>query len=127
MFNGTNGEDLNKVGVKFDKDKRQWWFAWQFLPELEQVVDILDYGNKKYPAEDGSNWRLVEQPQRRYSSALMRHLSAYLQGEKNDPETGKSHLAHAMTNLLFLMWFDRNEVSTKLIKQQLSGQLKDFS
>jgi len=138
MFNGTTQEDLNKVGVKFDKDKRQWWFVWQFLPELEQVVDILDYGNKKYPAESGSNWVFVEQPQRRYSSALMRHLSAYLQGEKNDPETGKSHLAHAMTNLLFLMWFDRNEmradkafdrneVSTKIIEQKLSDQLKDFS
>jgi hypothetical protein len=94
-------------GIKFDSEKRQWWFMWQFLQELEQVVDILAYGNKKYPADDGSNWRRVEQAERRYSSALMRHLSLYLQGEKTDPETGKSHLAHMITNALFLMWFDR--------------------
>ena len=110
MFNGTTKEDLNKVGVKFDSDKRQWWYLWGLLPELEQVVDILAYGDKKYPADDGSNWRRVEGYERRYSSALMRHLSLYLQGEKNDPETGKSHLAHMITNALFLMWFDRKSL-----------------
>jgi hypothetical protein len=107
MFNGIVKEDLNKVGVKFDGDKRQWWYLWQFIPEVEQVVDILAYGDKKYPADDGSNWRRVQGSERRYSSALMRHLSMYLQGEKIDPETGKSHLAHMITNALFLMWFDR--------------------
>lgn len=100
--------DSNK-GIKFDSDKRQWWYLWQFLPEVEQLVDILQYGGEKYPAEDGSNWRRVEGANKRYTSALMRHLSAYLQGEKVDPESGKSHLAHMITNALFLMWFDRNE------------------
>ena len=114
VFNGVSKEDLNNVGVKFDTDKRQWWFAWQFLPELEQVVDILAYGNKKYPADDGKNWSRVDQPERRYSSALMRHLSLYLQGEKYDPETGKSHLAHMITNALFLMWFDRKSSNKSL-------------
>lgn len=95
-------------GVKHDSGKRQWWFMWQFLPELEQVVDILDYGNKKYPADDGSNWRKVDNAKNRYTSAAMRHWSAWLGGEKVDAETGKSHLAHMITNLLFLMWFERN-------------------
>lgn len=95
-------------GVKHDSNKRQWWFMWQFLPELEQVVDILDYGNKKYPADDGSNWRKVDNAKNRYTSAAMRHWSAWLGGEKVDAETGKSHLAHMITNLLFLMWFERN-------------------
>lgn len=94
-------------GVKYDSNKRQWWFMWQFLPELEQVVDILDYGNKKYPADDGSNWRKVDNAKNRYTSAAMRHWSAWLGGEKVDAETGKSHLAHMITNLLFLMWFER--------------------
>lgn len=94
-------------GVKHDSGKRQWWFMWQFLPELEQVVDILDYGNKKYPADDGSNWRKVDNAKNRYTSAAMRHWSAWLGGEKVDAETGKSHLAHMITNLLFLMWFER--------------------
>jgi hypothetical protein len=96
-------------GVKYDSNKRQWWFMWQFLPELEQVTDILDYGNKKYPADDGSNWRKVDNAKNRYTSAAMRHWSAWLSGEKIDAETGKSHLAHMITNLLFLMWFERNK------------------
>lgn len=96
-------------GVKHDSGKRQWWFMWQFLPELEQVVDILDYGNKKYPADDGSNWRKVDNAKNRYTSAAMRHWSAWLGGEKVDAETGKSHLAHMITNLLFLIWFERSD------------------
>lgn len=100
-------------GMKHDNGKRQWWFIWQFLPELEDVVDILAYGNSKYPAEDGSNWKRVPNAYNRYTSALMRHLSLYLQGEVYDEETGKSHLAHACTNLLFLMWFDRQQKQSK--------------
>lgn len=113
VFNGTSEKDIPKVGIKYDSDKRQWWYIWQFLPDLEQVADILTFGDKKYPCPTGSNWRNVDNQYRRYTSALMRHLSAYLQGEKNDPESGKSHLAHAMTNLLFLMWFDRNALEDK--------------
>lgn len=106
----TKGQGVTEpdTGVKHDSGKRQWWFMWQFLPELEQVVDILDYGNKKYPADDGSNWRKVDNAKNRYTSAAMRHWSAWLGGEKVDAETGKSHLAHMITNLLFLMWFERN-------------------
>lgn len=98
-------------GVKFDSEKLQWWYLWQFLPELEQVAHVLQFGDKKYPAEDGSNWKRLDNLERRASSAAMRHLSAYLQDDKLDNETTKSHLAHCITNLLFLMYNDRN--STK--------------
>lgn len=94
-------------GVKFDSEKLQWWYLWQFLPELEQVAYVLQYGDKKYYAEDGSNWKRLDKLERRASSAAMRHLSAYLQGNKQDDETTKSHLAHCITNLLFLMYNDR--------------------
>jgi len=97
-------------GVKFDSDKLQWWYLWQFLPELEQVAYVLQYGDKKYPAEDGSNWKRLDNLERRASSAAMRHLSAYLQDDKLDNETTKSHLAHCITNLLFLMYNDRNSI-----------------
>lgn len=110
VFNGTSEKDIPKVGIKYDSDKRQWWYIWQFLPDLEEVADILAFGDKKYPSPTGSNWQKVENHHRRYTSALMRHLSAYLQGERVDPESGKSHLAHVITNVLFLMWFDRKSL-----------------
>lgn len=104
--------EIKPEGIKFDSDKLQWWYLWQFLPELEQVAYVLQYGDKKYPAEDGSNWKRLDNLERRASSAAMRHLSAYLQGNKQDNETDKSHLAHAITNLLFLMYNDRQNASS---------------
>lgn len=107
----TQKQEVKSEGIKFDSDKLQWWYLWQFLPELEQVAYVLQYGDKKYPAEDGSNWKRLDSLERRASSAAMRHLSAYLQNDKQDNETNKSHLAHAITNLLFLMHKDRQNAN----------------
>jgi hypothetical protein len=88
-------------GKKFDQGKPDW----SLLPwgELEEVVKVLTAGKEKYGA---NNWQMVDSAHDRYFSAAMRHLTAWkIQGEK-DPESGFSHLAHAVCNLLFLMWFD---------------------
>ena len=91
-------------GIKFDTVKRRW----DLMPfaELDDVADILTSGAVKY-ADD--NWKIVPDKEKRYKAALMRHVSAYMQGEKNDKETGKSHLAHAVCCALFLMWGDKND------------------
>jgi hypothetical protein len=44
-----------------------------------------------------------------YIDAGFRHFAAYAGGEKNDSETGLSHLAHAMCCMLFLLSFDLGE------------------
>lgn len=91
-------------GVKFDYDKPQWsLMPWK---ALSQVVDVLTYGAKKYAPD---NWKKVPNARQRYIDAGFRHLTAYASGEKNDSETGLSHLAHAMCCLLFLLAFDLGE------------------
>lgn len=95
------------TGIKNDSDKRQWWYMDSFWPYLEEVVDVLTYGDTKYPAEDGANWKRLPDAEKRFKDALLRHLVAYRGGEKLDKETGKSHLAHLITNALILMYFDR--------------------
>ena len=91
-------------GVKFDNDKPQWsLMPWK---ALSQVVDVLTYGAKKYAPD---NWKKVPNARQRYIDAGFRHLTAYAGGEKNDSETGLSHLAHAMCCLLFLLAFDFGE------------------
>lgn len=92
------------LGRKFDGDKLKW----DLVPfkEFSEVVSILTTGAKKYAAD---NWKYVDDAQNRYFSATMRHIISYRTGEKIDPETGKSHLAHAICSLLFLMWFDNNK------------------
>lgn len=95
---------VKKIGVKYDSDKPQWslvpWTA------LSQVVDVLTYGAKKYAPD---NWKKVPNARQRYVDAGFRHFTAYVGGEKNDSETGMSHLAHAMCCLLFLLAFDLGE------------------
>ena len=84
--------------VKHDQEKPRW----DLLPmeALAPIVDVLTFGARKY-APDG--WRTVPEWRRRYYAALLRHLVAWWRGEKVDPESGLSHLAHAGCCLLFLI------------------------
>jgi len=91
--------------TKNDSGKLQW----SLLPfeQMEDVVRVLMNGAEKYSRD---NWQKCDDTNR-YVDALLRHVIAYKNGQKND--TGKDgdglpHLAHAVCNCLFLMWFDSN-------------------
>ena len=88
--------------VKKDSGKLQW----SLMPfeELKDVVRVLMHGAEKYSPD---NWKKCDNVVR-YKDALMRHVIAYVSGEKTDPEFDLSHLAHAICNCLFLMWFDKH-------------------
>lgn len=91
-------------GVKFDQGKPQWsLMPWK---ALSQVVDVLTYGARKYSPD---NWKKVPNARQRYIDAGFRHITAYAAGEKNDVETGKNHLAHAICCFLYLIAFDLEE------------------
>lgn len=91
-------------GVKFDQGKPQW----RLVPfgAMSEVVDVLTYGAKKYSPD---NWKHVDDAQNRYIDAGFRHFTAYVSGEKVDPESGHHHLAHAICCLLFLLAFERGD------------------
>lgn len=65
---------------------------------LEAVTRVLEYGASRY---GDHNWREVDSA--RYVDAALRHLFAYCRGECYDKESGQPHLAHAATNLLFVL------------------------
>ena len=94
-----------KGGIKFDGEKPDY----SLVPfgAMDEVVKVLTYGAKKY---DRFNWEKVEN--RRYEAAALRHISAYMQGEKIDPESGISHLAHAACSIMFLIDFDLKQEKT---------------
>lgn len=88
------------------KDKQDIGKArWDLLPikPIEEVVEVLTAGAVKY-SENG--WMHISNPKERYFAALMRHIVAWREGKTIDPESGKSHLIHAICNLLFLYHFD---------------------
>lgn len=82
--------------MKFDTNKLRY----DLIPPsaLEALATVLTYGAKKYKPD---NWKNVDNPER-YIGAAMRHFEAYRSGEWLDPESGKPHLWHVMTNIAFL-------------------------
>lgn len=100
-------------GIKFDHDKPDY----SLMPfgALDEVAKVLTYGAKKY---DRHNWKHVEAI--RYQAALMRHFSAYMQGEANDPETGISHLAHMACSVMFLLQKDID------VQKQITKEPKNY-
>lgn len=102
-------DDAGK-GRKYDTGKPDWGLV--PADELEDVVKVFTMGSEKYGRE---NWKSVENGMFRYYGAMMRHIKSYKRymetGDKEelyDSESGLHHLAHAMTNAIFLMWLDNN-------------------
>lgn len=115
-----------QTGVKNDQGKTQWWYFDNFWPQLEQVVQVLEMGDRKYPAEDGSNWKRVDNANQRYKDAMFRHMVAYRTGQRDDPESGKSHLAHVITNALFLMYNDSVEEEVEYYHQPTLESIQEI-
>lgn len=68
---------------------------------LLAVGRVLTAGAKRYGRD---NWRKVAPTERyRYVDAALRHALAYLAGEERDPDSGESHLAHAICSLAFVL------------------------
>jgi len=70
--------------------------------------EILSYGAEKYSArnwEAGMSWGRV-------FGAAMRHLWAWWGGERNDAETGRSHLWHALCCIAFLVAYEERNTGT---------------
>jgi hypothetical protein len=97
-------------GRKDDADKTRW----DLVPwgPMSEVAEVLTHGARRYGDD---NWAMVDRPFDRYFAASMRHLVAWQASrEANmppepDPESGKSHLAHAICCLLFMLDFEQGD------------------
>lgn len=70
---------------------------------LAPLVRVLMFGARKY---GDHNWQKVPDARRRYFSAMMRHTIAWAMGEERDPESGESHMTHALCCGFFIVWFE---------------------
>lgn len=66
---------------------------------LVALACVLEKGAIKYARD---NWR-KGLPFTEVLDSCMRHIQSFNTGEDTDEETGESHLAHAMANLVFLI------------------------
>jgi len=99
---------------KFDKGKSNV----ELIPGdvLLEVWEILWFGKEKYWK---NNWQLLENFEDRYIGAALRHIYQFQNWEKFDDESGKSHLSHALTNLIFLVY--------KQLKDERENKSKKWS
>jgi hypothetical protein len=91
-----------KENRKFDKGKLRY----NLLPmdALDEVVKRFTHGAEKYEVD---SWKLVDNAVERYSAALMRHYSAWRQGEGYDPDCPElTHIGAVAWNALALVWFE---------------------
>lgn len=93
---------MSKEGIKLDSDKPR---IGEFLDDFELVIEpltrIWEFGATTYGI---SNWKSVENGEKRFTNALFRHYFK----EKHayyDDETGVSHAAHVAFNALMRLWF----------------------
>lgn len=106
IVNGFKKNDLGKL-------------EWSLMPEeaLEQVVKVLMFG-KKYGAWNWlDNANQVEYS--RFMDAIERHFKAYKRGANRDAESNLHHLAHVITNCLFLMTYDIKTIGIDNRKKDL--------
>lgn len=91
-------------GIKFDENKPKYKdiFTLLDLDFIKECSEVMKNGQNKYGFE---NWKKDLETDR-IENALLRHIITYLQGNKLDKESNKSHLSHAMCNLMFLYWND---------------------
>lgn len=90
-------DHLAAKGAKHDSDKPRMDLV--DSEAITQLAAVLTFGAEKYAAH---NWR-AGISYSRLIAALLRHTFAYLRGEDNDPESGLSHIAHAMCCCMFLL------------------------
>lgn len=99
--------DQSQVAIKHDEAKPDYSLLTRAM--LEPMVKAFMHGEKKYSR---GNFRggFVNT---RLSAAALRHIMAWNDGEDLDPESGVSHLGHALAALGMLL----DNINTKTSKE----------
>ena len=107
-----DGLDPSAPGAKLDDGKPTYSLLFgQCRDALAAVNGVMEYGARKYSV---GGWVHVEDGERRYTEALIRHVLAELAGEVVD-ESGLMHDAQVACNALFRLQLridrEKSEVS----------------
>ena len=76
--------------------------AWELVDfeSLEPLVEVLMFGATKYSKDNWKKGQAITE----LLGSLFRHIIAFQNGEDLDEESGKSHIGHAMCNLMFIQY-----------------------
>jgi len=99
-------EDHLATGMKADSGKLRMDLL--ATDALKGTAKVLTFGAQKYADR---NWEKGLHYSRVYG-ALLRHITAWWEGEETDPESGLSHLDHAACCVMFLQAYDKRNMCT---------------
>jgi hypothetical protein len=124
MAVGDVNSDQKGSGARYNDGKVQYHYTPLHL--LDGVNRVWTIGAKKYKEWNWTKGMAWTHP---YNS-MQRHMSAWFRGEDRDPETGESHLDHAICNLLMLKHYETHYVEgddrPKMIFNEKPRSLPDF-
>jgi len=90
------GKVVDGSGSRHNENKRRMDLLCPLA--LEALADVLTYGASKYETrnwERGNDWGVP-------IASLLRHLTALMAGEDDDPESGLPHTSHILFNAMQL-------------------------
>lgn len=93
-------EAIKEKASRFNKGKPKWSLV--HYKSLEPLVEVLEFGAKKYGE---FNWQ-KGLDRKEILESMMRHLTALMDGEQNDKESGLHHIGHIMANAMFYEYFN---------------------
>lgn len=68
---------------------------------LESVGRVFDFGARKHAP---LGWMTIPNYRAHFGAKITRHFTAYfILGERSDPDTGESHLAHLVADALMII------------------------
>lgn len=111
-------ENVNPKHVQAQKEGK---IPFEFIPlrTLTGAARVLQHGAAKYGRK---NWRKDKIMASTYQGAIMRHLSAYYEGETVDPDSGCNHLSHIIANCMVMLDATYEET---LIDDRMEMESKD--
>lgn len=92
---------------RFNEGKPQWHQL--HFKSLLPLIRVMEYGEKKYGKD---NWR-KGQDIPSLCDCAMRHLTAFMDGEELDPESGVSHIGHIMANCMMIVYNSNKDTEGK--------------
>ena len=90
------------TAMRANSGKPELHYLFTFPKAVAEFARVCTYGERKY---DRGNYLKGGKPVSEYADCLLRHLSAFLNGEDIDPESDCHHLGHVVWNALAICQF----------------------